>query len=660
MPANTSITTNTGAAAIDAAVALADVTFEWPDGARALDAVSGVFGTGRTGLIGDNGAGKSTLLRVIAGELAPTSGVVTTTGTIERLPQRLDVRPGRTIAHLLGIHETLAALRAIEAGDASPERFDAVGDDWDVEARALAALARAGLDGIPLDRPAASVSGGEAVAIALAGLAERRVDVALLDEPTNNLDRAARERVGALVDGWRGALVVVSHDVELLERLDATAELHANALTTFGGPYDEWLEHLEREQAAALQAERSAAQALKSAKRQQQEAERKIAERARMGRRDQASKRAPKIVMGGWKDEAQRKAGRIQGLHEERADAARAALDAASARVRDDDRIVVDLPALVVPSGRRLAELGDASAPYVVQGPERIALAGRNGAGKSTLLRALVASAAEAARTGSASGVRVETSSLVGDRRDADGRVGRPERGSETSDAELGIPVRARDAVDAEEGARRGTAASATDSIRRGRGPEHRAGAAVEVGDGGGLSASASASVVDEVSPDDEPAPLGARAVTPRVSYLSQDLDVLDDDATVLECVAAGAPSTSVVELRNRLARFLVRGAMVDRPVSTLSGGERFRVALAKLLLADPPADLLVLDEPTNNLDLRSIDHLVDALSAYRGALVVVSHDRDFVERIGVDVTLELAEGRLTVVREEDSAVAAE
>jgi ATPase subunit of ABC transporter with duplicated ATPase domains len=87
----------------------------------------------------------------------------------------------------------------------------------------------------------------------------------------------------------------------------------------------------------------------------------------------------------------------------------------------------------------------------------------------------------------------------------------------------------------------------------------------------------------------------------------------------------------------------------VEREVGTLSGGERFRVALARLLLADPPPQLLVLDEPTNNLDLASVEQLVDALRAYRGALLVVSHDDVFLERLGLTRTLELdGDGGLT------------
>ncbi|GAA0989121.1 ATP-binding cassette domain-containing protein [Acrocarpospora macrocephala] len=114
--------------------------------------------------------------------------------------------------------------------------------------------------------------------------------------------------------------------------------------------------------------------------------------------------------------------------------------------------------------------------------------------------------------------------------------------------------------------------------------------------------------------------------------YLPQRLDILDDDLSVLENVRAVAPETSMNNIRAGLARFLFRGARVGQPVGTLSGGERFRAVLAALLLAEP--QLLLMDEPTNNLDLASVRQLAQALSAYRGALIVASHDLPFLESI--------------------------
>jgi ATPase subunit of ABC transporter with duplicated ATPase domains len=134
-------------------------------------------------------------------------------------------------------------------------------------------------------------------------------------------------------------------------------------------------------------------------------------------------------------------------------------------------------------------------------------------------------------------------------------------------------------------------------------------------------------------------------AHTDRIGYLPQRVDGLDDDASVLENVRAAAPRVGTVELRNRLARFLVRGDAVHRPVSSLSGGERFRVALARLMLADPPPQLLVFDEPTNNLDIDTVDQFVAALSSYRGAVLIVSHDDAFLARLGVGLTLEVGPG---------------
>src|SRR5699024_9724442 len=151
------------------------VSFSWPDGSVALENVSGTFSKGRTGLVGRNGSGKSTLLKLAAGLLAPSNGRIHTddgeaapapgsarlpvTDRVALLPQNLTLDTGMRVAELLGVARALDAVRAIADGDASPQRFDEVGDDWDVEARAVAALAESGLEPRMLDRTVGALSG---------------------------------------------------------------------------------------------------------------------------------------------------------------------------------------------------------------------------------------------------------------------------------------------------------------------------------------------------------------------------------------------------------------------------------------------------------------------------------------------------------------------
>src|SRR4051812_26914455 len=367
-------------------ITLSDVGLTWPDGSTVLAGITGTIGTGRTGLVGLNGSGKSTLLRLIAGELPPSTGRVTTSEPVAHIPQTLTFEVETTIADLLGVGDQVHALRAIEAGDASPHHFDVLGNDWDVESRAAQALCDAGLPSVELDRRVGQLSGGEALLVAIAGLRLRAAPIVLLDEPTNNLARAARAGLAELVHGWTGTLVVVSHDPALLDLMDDTAELHDRRLTVFGGPYSAWRQHLEEEQAAAARAERAAEQVVRTEKRQRVEAETKLARRARYARTDFANKRRPKIVMQQRKTEAQVSAGKLRTELDGKVQAARSALSAASARVRDDPQIRIDLPDPDVPAGRRIAELHGTNRSYVLQGPERVALIGPNGAGKTTLV----------------------------------------------------------------------------------------------------------------------------------------------------------------------------------------------------------------------------------------------------------------------------------
>jgi ATPase subunit of ABC transporter with duplicated ATPase domains len=146
-----------------------------------------------------------------------------------------------------------------------------------------------------------------------------------------------------------------------------------------------------------------------------------------------------------------------------------------------------------------------------------------------------------------------------------------------------------------------------------------------------------------------EISPTSGSVQTPagRPAYLSQRLDLLDDDRSVADNLAAAAPRMAVTRRRHLLAQLLLGGDTADRPVRVLSGGERLRATLACVLFAEPAPQLLLLDEPTNNLDLASAHRLQEALGAYRGAFVVVSHDQAFLDAVGVDRHVRLCDGVL-------------
>ncbi|HKW92405.1 MAG TPA: ABC-F family ATP-binding cassette domain-containing protein, partial [Methylomirabilota bacterium] len=142
---------------------------------------------------------------------------------------------------------------------------------------------------------------------------------------------------------------------------------------------------------------------------------------------------------------------------------------------------------------------------------------------------------------------------------------------------------------------------------------------------------------------DDGERMLGANV---EVQYYAQhQLDALDPARTVLEEMELIAPEAPMTRLRGILGRFLFSGDAVEKKVAVLSGGEKARVALAKMLAG--PAALLCMDEPTNHLDLASKEVLEDALSGFTGTIVFISHDRYFINRIATQV-VEVDRGRLS------------
>jgi ATP-binding cassette subfamily F protein 3 len=127
--------------------------------------------------------------------------------------------------------------------------------------------------------------------------------------------------------------------------------------------------------------------------------------------------------------------------------------------------------------------------------------------------------------------------------------------------------------------------------------------------------------------------------------YAQHQLDALDPSRTVLEELEHAAPEAQISRLRTILGSFLFSGDAVEKKVGVLSGGEKARLALAKMLAR--PAALLCMDEPTNHLDLASKEVLEEALGGFTGTIVFISHDRYFINRIATQV-VEVAHGHLT------------
>ncbi|WP_433120014.1 ribosomal protection-like ABC-F family protein [Micromonospora sp. CA-246542] len=384
----------------DAFIVCSNLSFSWPDDTPVFSDLSFSVPGGRTGLVAPNGAGKSTLLRLIAGELRPTGGSVTVDGLLGYLPQTLPLAGDLAVSQVLGVAERIAALHAIEAGDASETHFATIGDDWDIEERTRAELDRLGLGDLSLDRPLHTLSGGQVVSLGLAAQLLRRPDVLLLDEPTNNLDLAARHKLYDVLTDWSGCLLLVSHDRELLDRMDRIAELEHGEIHWYGGNFTAYTEAVRAAREVAESNLRNAEQEVKREKREMQQARERADRRASNASKNLKNAGLARIVAGGLKRSAQESAGKAQDTHSSRLGQAKARLDEAGRAVREEDRIVVDLPDTTVPAGRTVFTgtgmrarfdgrdlFGGDGADLVIRGPERIALTGANGVGKSTLLR---------------------------------------------------------------------------------------------------------------------------------------------------------------------------------------------------------------------------------------------------------------------------------
>lgn len=582
-------------------ITLDHISYAHPSEPTLFSDLSAVFSAPRTGLIGDNGCGKTTLMRLILGELSPDSGSVVAPERMAHLPQDLGLGRGQTLAELCGIAKILRALQAVESGEYSPELYETIGDNWDVEERILTTLATYGFTPatqVDRDSPEAiralfardmhSFSGGEAVIAALASLTVSGPEFILLDEPTNNLDSAAKAQLFETLEAFPCPALIISHDRDLLERMHVIAELHADRqgvshLRLFEGNYSAYRQALETEQQAAQRRVSEAKNRVRSAHREWVQAQEIISRNmAHVWKDDQ-----PDTILDLAKDASRQAAAKLRGLRVGKQEQAREAYQSAQDEVRVQEKIYVELSQRPLPAGRKVLELRRVgSRPIDSRGTNH-------------------------------QQVSRETST-VQQPTDVDSPHFSP--AGANSESQQGTPAEHPEHLILS-------------------GPEHLR---ITGANGSGkttlLEAIAHAGEADYLSPV-QPAYRVDYCI--EGAYIPQRIS-LDPKLTLLQCVQQSNPGVSEQHLRDQLARLLFRRESVHHKTGELSGGERFRAAVAQVLLADPVPQLLMLDEPTNNLDISSVDWLVQALGAYTGALIVVSHDEDFCRRIRIDRTLAL------------------
>ena len=212
-------------------ITLDHISYAHPGEPPLFTNLSVVFSAPLTGLIGDNGTGKTTLFRLIHGDINPSQGIISTPPHIAYLPQDLGLSGHQHLADIFGITKILQALDALESGDYSPSLYDTIGDAWDIEERTLAALAEHGFGPALtttdtqarrnlLMRPLSTFSGGQTVTAALTALLYSDPEFILLDEPTNNLDSAAKAQLFTTLEVLPCPALIISHDRDLLERVN--------------------------------------------------------------------------------------------------------------------------------------------------------------------------------------------------------------------------------------------------------------------------------------------------------------------------------------------------------------------------------------------------------------------------------------------------------
>lgn len=378
---------------------LKGVSYVLQDGRPLFTDLHEQFDTRPTGLVGRNGVGKTVLAQILAGLLQPTAGYCHCPNSVHYLAQQVAQSKGASVADLAGIRTTLDALARIEAGSTAPEDFEAVDDRWDMPQRFRHELERNGLGYLEATTPANTLSGGEAMRVALMGAMLSNADFLILDEPSNHLDRPNRHALIEQLQRWPHGLIVISHDRQLLEAMERIVELTPSGLHSYGGNYTFYAEAKAHEQQNAidqLNRHKLERQRQERAMRKQRERQEK---RQALGNRQGKEANQAKILLDGQKERSENSTGALRQKQAASRDQLNQRVREAAKQVENEAHITLHGIPVDQATKRSLAELERVELPFVMgatrhislllRGQQRIGVVGPNGCGKSTLLRVL-------------------------------------------------------------------------------------------------------------------------------------------------------------------------------------------------------------------------------------------------------------------------------
>ncbi|WP_428774541.1 ATP-binding cassette domain-containing protein [Vibrio sp.] len=375
------------------------LSYQFSDGETLFAPVTISLQHSRIGLIGRNGSGKSVLASLIGGQkpscLGTVSGHVTLTAPCRLFEQNIDLEQlsDCSIARLLGMEATLEALDRIEQGDCAPHWFDLVGDQWQLKSQLFELLQKLR---IPKDYNllCSQLSGGQLTCLRLWQLFQSDARLLILDEPSNHLDAVARNWLQQQMDQFSGAIILISHDRQLLNQVEQIWSLSRQGLEVYSGGYDQYLLQSTLQNEALDRKIQHLSKAQLALARQVQKDREKASQREAHGNRIRRKGSQPKLLLDGKRDRATANVSQQNKNVNQRG----RFLSQQKAELQSRQQIIDPLSMALhqgVGKPRPLLRLNNLVLPFCHQPPislmlrsqQKLHLAGNNGSGKSTLLR---------------------------------------------------------------------------------------------------------------------------------------------------------------------------------------------------------------------------------------------------------------------------------